>query len=144
MEGLESTLKRLNFEKEGKKGNRFYKTWRVGFCNTSQLPSPYLNLGPVKYWLNVHLNSNKYKCLFSACDLIVKWHLDFKFCQDSKSNFILDLDNFHSNISKFDTHVQSLAVKLAICQLSKNKCCYELGQHKSVVNTSFKRIYSYF
>ena len=34
-------------------------------------------------------------------------------------------------------HVQSLAVKLAICQPLKNRCCCELGQHKSVVNTSF-------
>ena len=33
--------------------------------------------------------------------------------------------------------LQSLAVKLAICQPLKNRCCCELGQHKSVVNTSF-------
>ena len=35
-------------------------------------------------------------------------------------------------------HVKSLAVKLSICQVSKNRCCCELGQHKSVVNSSLK------
>ena len=35
---------------------------------------------------------------------------------------------------------QSLAVKLIVCQ---NRCCFELGQYKSVVNTSFESIYSY-
>ena len=39
-------------------------------------------------------------------------------------------------------YLQSLAVKLAICQLSKDRCCWELGQHKSVLNTSFESIYT--
>ena len=45
--------------------------------------------------------------------------------------------------SKPHKHLQSLAVKLAICQLSKNRCCSELCQYKSVVNTSFEGINNY-
>ena len=40
-------------------------------------------------------------------------------------------------------YVQCLAVKLAICQLWKNKCCCRLGQHKSLVNISFESTYRY-
>ena len=45
------------------------------------------------------------------------------------------LDSF--KVKSSFTYLQSLAVKLVICQPLKNGCCCELGQHRNVVNISF-------